>query len=358
MPKKRIEYLDGIKGFSILLVVFCHNVLLPYDSILSNVLMIICNTAVPLFLMVSGVLLNSAKSFSWKKHLVKMGKIYIVLSVWKAICLIVTMLFSDVSFSTSQLINYLFFCGSIDNVTSISWYMEAFLMVLIFHPITYFILKKGDEGKTLFNYIVAVLFFASFGTAFVELMFAIIQKYFEIGVPSLWNMKYIFPFWQSSNIIFFFLFGTFLKINEDKLNFNIPERLKKFIPYICIAVGIIGLAAAKYAIFQTIRWDGIYIDMGYSRISTIILAYGFWNLFYEKENFVVKFLARFFGKYTMGIFYMHYIVLFVLSIGLYQYLWDYSSIGLNLLKTIVVASLCAVATKVISYIPVLKQLVK
>ena len=34
MVKKRIEYLDGIKGFSILLVVFCHN-----DFVRQSVLM-------------------------------------------------------------------------------------------------------------------------------------------------------------------------------------------------------------------------------------------------------------------------------------------------------------------------------
>ncbi len=358
MSKKRIEYLDGIKGFSILLVVFCHNVLLPFESVIGNFLMIICNVAVPLFLMVSGVLLNGAKEFSWKKHFSRMGKIYIVLSVWKAISLIVGMIFSDVSFTIPQLINYLFFCGNIDNVVSISWYMEAFIMVLFVHPITYFILKKGDEGKTIFNFIVALLFISSFGKVFIEFIFTLLQNHFGFEGLSLYGLVYLFPFWQSSNIIFFFLFGTFLKVNQEKFDLKIPEKAKKIMPYVCIIVGVLGLAIVKYALHKTFKWEGIYVSLGYSRLSTIILAYGFWNIFLEKDNAVVRFFARCFGKYTMGIFYMHFIVLYVCDIVVYKYCWDYASVGLNVLKAIVVASLCVVATKIASYIPVLKQLVK
>lgn len=358
MAKRRVEYLDAIKGVSILLVVFCHYVLLPAESILGNVVMALCWVAVPLFLMVSGVLLNSAKEFSWKKHFIKMGKIYTVLSIWKIICLIVAMAFSDVTFTIPQLINYVFFCGNIDNVVSVSWYMEAFLMALFIHPITYYLLKKGDDGKTIFNFIVGLLFFSSFGKMFIDLIFTTLQKHFGFDGLSLNDLINVLPFWKSSNIIFFFLFGTFLKVNEDKFNLNIPEKVKKVIPYFCVVIGVLGLVAFKYFWNKTIRWNGIYIDNGYCRLSTVLMAYGFWNIFLEKDNVVIKFFAKSFGKYTMGIFYIHFIVLYVSDIVLYKYLWEYASFGLNLLKTIIVAVVCVVATKIISYIPVLKQLVK
>ena len=51
---KRIEYLDSMKGFAILLVVFCHFTFLSPETYAGNIVMQMAWSGVPIFLMVSG----------------------------------------------------------------------------------------------------------------------------------------------------------------------------------------------------------------------------------------------------------------------------------------------------------------
>lgn len=69
MAKSRIAYLDKIKGISILLVVFCHSVMLSAGGVLGNIVMCVAWGAVPCFFMVTGALLNNAQKFDWKNIL-------------------------------------------------------------------------------------------------------------------------------------------------------------------------------------------------------------------------------------------------------------------------------------------------
>ncbi len=81
---ERVKYLDLIKAFSIILVVFCHYAMLNKNEITDNVLMSMCWLAVPCFFMCTGAIYcNKDLSFDkWKKKLVNT---YIVLVVWKVI---------------------------------------------------------------------------------------------------------------------------------------------------------------------------------------------------------------------------------------------------------------------------------
>ncbi len=64
----RIVYLDVLKGVSMLLVIYCHGVLLPYHSVVGNLMMTLAWGAVPCFVMASGAVLHQSRHFTWQKH--------------------------------------------------------------------------------------------------------------------------------------------------------------------------------------------------------------------------------------------------------------------------------------------------
>ena len=115
--KERIEYLDLLKGISIILVVFCHKVTLPSDTILGNIIMAMAWAAVPNFFFVTGGLMHQSKELKWKKYLNKLLRAYIVLCVWKLLYLLFYSTFQEVTFSKTDLIEYLFMFGDISGVT-------------------------------------------------------------------------------------------------------------------------------------------------------------------------------------------------------------------------------------------------
>ena len=132
MAKSRIAYLDKIKGISILLVVFCHSVMLSAGGVLGNIVMCVAWGAVPCFFMVTGALLNNAQKFDWKKYFARFFKAYAVLAVWKIIYLLVTCTYAKVDISLSKLFEYVFLFGNLDGVkTGDMWFMTAYLLVLL-----------------------------------------------------------------------------------------------------------------------------------------------------------------------------------------------------------------------------------
>lgn len=79
----RLVFLDDLKGLCILLVVFCHFVLLPADSVAGNIIMSICWVAVPCFIMTTGYLLHKKETFDWKRYFTRLVTTYIVFVVWR-----------------------------------------------------------------------------------------------------------------------------------------------------------------------------------------------------------------------------------------------------------------------------------
>ena len=63
----RIVYLDVLKGVSMLLVIYCHGVLLPYHSVVGNLMMTLAWGAVPCFVMASGGSTASEPTFYMAK---------------------------------------------------------------------------------------------------------------------------------------------------------------------------------------------------------------------------------------------------------------------------------------------------
>jgi len=157
-------------------------------------------------------------------------------------------------------------------------------------------------------------------------------------------------------MIFYFLAGAFLLEYRDRILGK--KALLRWISAAAFVIGVAGLLMVKYADASVWTWAGIYIADGYRHISTLIASIGFYvflSLFEYKGFFL--FLGRTVGSSTLGIYYMHYIVLAVCSRLLYPRLPEYF-FGMNLLKTLLAAAFCAVITYLIGKIPIVSKLVK
>lgn len=137
---KRIEYLDSLKGFAILLVVFCHFTFLSPETYAGNIVMQMAWSGVPTFLMVSGGLQIVAKPFAFTKYMKSIESLYLKLCGWK---LIYFLTYRYIMHMTSRIssvgfIRYLLFFGNLDDVdTGVMWYMNAYIMIMLVLPVFY-----------------------------------------------------------------------------------------------------------------------------------------------------------------------------------------------------------------------------
>lgn len=358
MNQERIDYLDTIKAVGILLVVFCHNVLLSDDTIAGNVVMSLSWAAVPCFMMTSGALMHHTEHFTWKKYFIKLLRLYLSLAVWRLIYFVVTLSFSTVEVPKMAFLQYVFFFTDIDDIrTGVMWYMIAYFIALLLYPVTWYLFRRGGkEGRTLVLFLMVLSFLGSIFIKAANLAFSVASHFLHIHALDLSDLARIAPFSNYGNMIFYFLLGAFLFEYRTEL----MEKCRRFrwgFPGL-ILVGTIGLIAIKYIRWDTIRWAGAYVTDGYNRFSTVLISVGLFMTFQCFDvGTVGRFLGRHLGRYTMGIYYMHYVILTVADNLLYARI-PFRSFGANCIKTLVLTCICLVLTRLIRKIPVVRHLVQ
>lgn len=98
-------------------VIYCHSVLLPYHSVVGNLMMTIAWGAVPCFVMTSGAVLHQSKHFTWQKHGKRLGTMYMTLVCWRLLYLAVYRIagkITGISFWAG--VKYLFFLQDYEGV--------------------------------------------------------------------------------------------------------------------------------------------------------------------------------------------------------------------------------------------------
>lgn len=361
MKTKRIEYLDFIKAISIMLVVFCHKVALSDESVLGNLMMAIAWAAVPNFFFVTGGLMHQSRNLDWKKHIYKIVHAYAVLCIWKVIYLIFFSFVRDISYSKVELVKYIFLSDEIKGVeTNMMWFMYAYIAVLIFFPISYYLFKvEGKEGKRILGFVLGILFIYSFWVSAVNFFFENWSRLTGQNLLQISISRFI-PFGGYSNMVFFFIAGAFLFQYRDKINCYIEEKVwRKWIPILLFAAGTGGLVFIKYCDTGLISWGGSYISSGYSRVSTVLIAFGLYFILERlKIGKVGHFLAKYVGTATMGIYFIHRPILVLFQDQFHRYYETYGSFGLNILKTVIAVAICTLIVMIVKKIPLVKELVK
>lgn len=361
MNSSRIRCFDFIKGISILLVVFCHYVVLSKETIVGNVFMTLAWAAVPCFMMTSGALLHQKKYFLWRPYLYKLLKIYLVFSVWRGIYFLIyrVVLQLEVQLSFTKILEYLFLFRDIEGVnTDVMWYIRAYFVVMLLYPITHSLLIKLEtEGS--FTLMFAALISSISGIIIPSLnwTFGKISQHVEIMNFSFDGFNLVMPFTNYGGMIFYFIVGAIVYKNKDRLLINCNTVLL----IITAVLSTIGLLLVKYLDTGLLVWGGIYLPGGYSHLMVASLSISLWMLLVRYGDCLgerVDFFTRNIGKNTMGIYYLHYILLAVLGNKIYPKITEHYSFGLNCLKTILIASVCAALTFVFRKIPLIGELVK
>lgn len=353
----RIEYLDALKGMCMILVVYCHGVLLPYDSVIGNIVMCLAWVAVPCFVMSSGAVMHQRKTFNWNNYLKKLLLIYIGIVAWRLIYFCAYYVVGKVNLSLLSFCSYLFLINDVSQIdTGVMWYMKSFMELMIMYPITYILFNASKLGRQVLVFIAVLLFAVGILEPSVNNFAANVLGY-DINhlVENIVGMVSI-----NTNVmmLFYFIMGALLYEYRDKIKQLLKGRVV-LISCICLGVGLIAQVFVKYIQAGTFNWNNEYITMGYSHISVLLMAEGLYLLFQEIHiTFVEKVLAKFIGRYTLGIYYLHYIILTMFSWTIWHDMClDNYFCGMNVVKTIILVAACSIVVIIIRKIPYIRSIV-
>ena len=356
MKKERIEFLDAIKAVSILLVVYCHFITLSKETVTGNFFMSVAWCAVPCFMMTTGAVLHQKNEFSWSKYIRQLIRTYIIVCIWRLIYLLVFYQIAEFHYGKRETVQYLFMFNDLDAVnTGLMWYMIAYIVVMCLYPVTYQLFRM-HERKTL-AFMMGLAFLSGIMVPSVNWALTKFHDKFQLPVVTFEGLNKMLPFLNYGNMIFYFILGAFLFEYKEQ----ILSKIKRWILFPLIIVSGFCIMLVKYADTGEIAWAGKYLTGGYTHISVMICSLAIWLALYayaDDHKKLHHFLSKYIGQHTMGIFYLHYILLAIISVTMFPLIKSRYSFGMNCIKTIFVTAVCVVLTKIMKKIPAIKMLVK
>ena len=226
------------------------------------------------------------------------------------------------------------------------------------------------------------------------------------GMINISGIAAVFPLGNYANMLFFFIAGAYAFKYREMVNTKLGKRhLEILLPMLLIIAGLAGLLWISYNSTGSLAWQGVSVPNGYNRFSIILLAAGIYLFFldiskddvpassastdsdlarsssaegtgggrakgdspgsddesartrnFNKENVLCRMLG-FVGRYTMGIYYIHALVLALIPYFWRSGLLEYSSVAANLLKSAIVTAICIAVTWIMRKIPLIRILV-
>lgn len=157
-----------------------------------------------------------------------------------------------------------------------------------------------------------------------------------------------FSFRYSNFMVYYLLGAMLLKVN-----------IKRYFSAFLMFFGLLGLMLIKYFENATFLWQGINVTSGYYRISTILLSCGAFLLVRQcsiETNKMLAWFARTVGSSTMGIFYLHMPLIFLLRSTLFTQYSAYQGWLLNLTESLLITFIACMITWLGKKIPLIQQL--
>lgn len=347
MKKERINYLDLIKTIAIIFVVFVHY---SWDdgSIISNISMMLCIIAVPLFFMVNGTLLLNNK-FDLNKHLKKMLNIYLGIVSFKILIFVIYYIIGigrDVG--KLDFIYYLFFNRNIVGIsTEHFWFIFSLLKIYFVYPfIKIAIDKKENNNKT----IVCILIFLFCLSFLPELLNTINVYFLKLNNFNPWIIKETFSPIFECEYLFYFVFGYTLHKKYYKTGIN---KKSVIIITTIIIIAIMGIISLK--LLQDGSLSGVYngINNKYLKISNLLLSSSLFVLLSKIDMDNSK-IVNYIGSRTMNIYCIH---MLIVSFMFNYLLPKINLLGFipNLIKTIIAIVISIVLTELMKKSKYLKK---
>ena len=353
--RSRITYIDWLETMAIFLVVCCHYAITAGEGVWQNVIFQLCTTiAVPVFFMVNGSLLLN-HSFDLKKHIIKTAFFIIATVLWKLIYLITvyyTMGFEFASIEPLDLFNY--FCGANLYEPYIPaehfWYMYSLIGIYLIFPV----IKALYDSKfrNVYKYFMILIFVFFFLFSEVNEIMTYLAETYNIPQYMTETFSYtMLPLGYNIGYLFYFMLGPYMhsKFYEQKDRFDTKHRIIMFlIMYLSFMLILI------QKIYQEGTLDGEWVSLNcsYTRVTTCVMACAAYAFFasLEYKNKVMNSFNAFISKRTMNIYCLHMLLCYLYEKLIYA-VSPWQSIGLHIVKTIVIIAVSLIITEPFTWVP-------
>ena len=353
---KRIYYLDFLKAISIILVIYVHY---PWinESKASNISMCITIIAVPLFFMVNGTLMLM-KKLDIKKHFKKIIIITTSCIIWKILIFFICLITKKIEISNYKIYEILLYLFTANNLKGVPtehfWFLYALIKIYIIYPFVYMAMKK-DRKYLIIILVLCVTF--SFGIDMLNKTSIFLNNKFGMPKISFNTFKDTYnPIGSNTQYLSFFILGYLI---HTKFYDNKKISIKNSMILMLTAIIGIGLIFFTRYIQVGSFFDGQYtrIDNDYSNIGNLILCITIFTFFsiVEFNNEIFNKIVCFIGSRTINIYYIHMLVLSFAS-EIHKNLIKYNGAKVNLLRTLIVFTICIVITEILKLIKPVKKL--
>jgi surface polysaccharide O-acyltransferase-like enzyme len=359
--KNRIFYYDAIKTFAIYLVCIYHYNNLNYNILINPNFGVYINycfhgissIAVPLFFMVNGALLLN-KPYKISNHLRKIIYLYILVSIWSFISLIIFIGIDNTSYSLKDFFKAWFFLKQGPN--NHLWFLKTLISVYLLFP---FIKEFYDIAeRKLLKLFCFIVFVFSFGNLFLNSLLNLVK--FIFGSNYLNDNAFDFfpmvnPFGNYYYAFFYFIVGGILseRVKNNKINVSIKVLLTSFFTalFVLFLYGVL-MTVSSNTVYDTV-WNGNYSIM--TLIMSISTFVFFSKLTYENET--INHNLAIIGPNTLGIYLVHVFV-GSLSIPYFRNLFLSKSLVINIFYGFLLVLSSLLIVLLLKKLPLLKKMVK
>ena len=293
-PTKRIEYIDALRGFAMILVVFNHVLLFSlkiYDSLINDV---IISFIMPLFFYISGFV-------EYKKNAVWDRKAWGSMTKAKVQSLLIPTLILGLTYTYAY--RHLGFSSFVTDIYKSGYWFtitlfEMFVILYMVNVLVYNPKQARFKNRLALVLLAGVLFFA----VFICKALPIIGVWCDtLGLS------------QTFRYFIYFIFGYVCSMNKDKFLKVLDNR---YFTLVIIILYVFAFYANRVYIYPNIDMN-IICRMGYHVISVLIAALGLlivYNTFkvYQDTFTTDKKVGRalqYIGKRTLDIYLLHYFFL-------------------------------------------------
>lgn len=300
---KRIEYIDMLKGFAMVLVILGHMTYTPREL---KILLYIFH--IPLFFFLSGFTFSIKKYNNFLEFFIKKFKTIVIPYF---LLNIAVFLFRAIILQPESIlkIDILGFVKSLIIADRLHIYFQLWFLTSLFlsELVSYFIVKYSDNWLkwTLSFGILIILSFAG----------------------KLLYMNDFYLIWSFDTVPYatiFLLSGYIIKLNINKL-----EKLLRFRYFLPITVATIFIGIINYKLSE-VRVDLYYQDTGYLPLFFVAAYLGIWSSFIFFKNINTIYYIEYIGKNTLVYYAFHSpIVLYILDIIFEQLINKYNGIFVN-----------------------------
>lgn len=227
--KKRYDSLDLLKMIAIIMVIILHCIHFEMNFIQENsfksyinfFIRILCE-GVPIFIVVNGFLIIN-KEFELKKHLKKLLNIFLIMSVWAFIDVILINYLNDSNLTLKEVIKNSVMIDISNKYNGPLWFLQNLIMLYLIFPILKVV---HDNDKKIYNYFFIIIAIFTVGVKFLNNLLPCVDNIFKLNITKYFNvMLKHYNIINNGTFIFYFMLGGYIFEYKD----TIEKYKRKFI---------------------------------------------------------------------------------------------------------------------------------